>query len=719
MAQEIGPEQTDKKDRRSLLIVLAITIAAGVYLGKDPARLVNIALMLMGFGAVVFVHEFGHFAAAKAVGIKVEGFSIGFGPILLGIKRVSDGLRLRLLPGLIGGKDQAGLAVVLGAGSGVEADTEYCVRLIPLGGFVKMLGQEDLTADAGSNDPRAFTNKSVWRRAVVIAAGVTMNIIVGTVAFMVIFAHGIEQEPAIVGDVMPESPAAQVGLVPGDEVIAINGKENARFIDLKVASMLGDKNEIVHLKVRRLDGAVEDIDVELAFNAETQQNYIGVTSAPSLTIAKPAEDEYLRKFQEAGFVPGSKIVAVNGQAIVRWKQLFGALFGEPGQLGSESVTLTIEGPGADGQVARHDVQVTRKLAPAGEKPEQLLGMVPRVKVQEVFMDSARQAGLRAGDVIVRAGAVLGNPTFSELQDFCTSNINESVGLVVERNQDGQAVREELTIRPQAAEQSWLKRLFAESEAQALIGFLREYDLDSAVVAQSISAQAGDDTDQPAVVPVPRGATITAIGGTAVADWQDMLEQLVHNKGRQVEIAYRSEGEQAAQTLTVAVPDDDAWIGFSYQPDWGELGGLPLESMTKLYKAATFAESLSMGIDSAVGFIQQTGLTLKALFRRVVSPKELMGPVGILGLTYTIAKERAAVEYCYFLAMVSTLIAVFNLLPLPILDGGHLLLLLIEKIKGSPVSIKIQEVTTYAGMILLGGLVLYVTFHDIGRLVNGF
>ena len=712
MAPENGPAETNKKDRRSLLIVLAIAIAAGVYLGKDPERLVNIVLMLMGFGAVVFVHEFGHFAAAKAVGIKVEGFSIGFGPILLGIKQVSGGLRLRLLPGLIGSK---GLAVVLGRGSGVEADTEYCVRLIPLGGFVKMLGQEDLAADAKSSDPRAFTNKSIWRRAVVIAAGVTMNIIVGTVAFMLIFGHGIEQEPAIVGDVMPDSPAAQVGLVPGDEIVAINGKGNARFIDLKVASMLGDKNEVVHLRVRRLDGAVEDIDVELAFNAESQQNYMGITSAPSLTIAKAAEQQYAQKLEDAGFVAGGRIVAVNGEPIVRWKQLYDALFGAPGQLGPESVALTIETPAADGQVARRDVQVARKLAPAGDKPAQLLGMAPRLKVQEVFLDSAQQAGLQAGDVIVRVGPVLGSPTLTELQEFCTNNINESVGLVVERDQDGQAVRQELTIRPQVAGQSWLKRLFADSEAQALIGFQREYDLESAVVAQTKPLE----KDQPAPVPVPRGATITAIGGVAVANWQDMHGQLVRNKGRQVEITYRSEGEQAARTLTVDVPADDAWIGFSYQPDWGELGGLPLESVTKLYKAATFAESLSMGIDSAVGFIRQTGLTLKALFRRAVSPKELMGPVGILGLTYTIAKERAAVEYFYFLAMVSTLIAVFNLLPLPILDGGHLLLLLIEKIKGSPVSLKIQEVTTYAGMILLGGLVLYVTFHDIGRLVNGF
>ena len=102
----------------------------------------------------------------------------------------------------------------------------------------------------------------------------------------------------------------------------------------------------------------------------------------------------------------------------------------------------------------------------------------------------------------------------------------------------------------------------------------------------------------------------------------------------------------------------------------------------------------------------------------MSAKNVSGPVGILSLSYDIVENKSLTFYFYFMAIISMCIAVFNFLPLPIVDGGLIVLLLVEKIKGSPVSLRVQEVINYAGLIMIGGFFLYVTFNDIARLVNG-
>jgi regulator of sigma E protease len=99
---------------------------------------------------------------------------------------------------------------------------------------------------------------------------------------------------------------------------------------------------------------------------------------------------------------------------------------------------------------------------------------------------------------------------------------------------------------------------------------------------------------------------------------------------------------------------------------------------------------------------------------LVSPKELMGPVGIITFSYRIVAEQPFVYYVYFLGLISAAIAVFNILPLPPLDGGVVVLLLVEKIKGSSLTEKTQGAIAYIGWALILTLLLYVTFNDIVR-----
>jgi regulator of sigma E protease len=114
------------------------------------------------------------------------------------------------------------------------------------------------------------------------------------------------------------------------------------------------------------------------------------------------------------------------------------------------------------------------------------------------------------------------------------------------------------------------------------------------------------------------------------------------------------------------------------------------------------------------FVAQTYVTLRRLIGGLVSPKDLMGPVGIITLSYRIVADRPLVYYVYFLGLISAAIAVFNFLPLPPLDGGLVVLLLVEKIKGSALSERMQTRIAYAGWVLIGTLILYVTFNDVVR-----
>jgi regulator of sigma E protease len=145
------------------------------------------------FAVIVLVHEFGHFITAKWAGIRVDEFGIGFPPRAIGIKR---------------------------------GETIYSINWLPLGGFVRMPGENgDATDENGVIDPRSFAAKPASKRLVVLLAGVTMNLILAVVLFSAAHAIGQVDYPATISQVLPGSPAAQAGMRPGDHIISVNGQK--------------------------------------------------------------------------------------------------------------------------------------------------------------------------------------------------------------------------------------------------------------------------------------------------------------------------------------------------------------------------------------------------------------------------------------------------------------------------------------------------------------
>ena len=157
-----------------------------------PGPVITVVAFLVALGLLVFVHELGHFAVAKKLGVKVQRFSIGFGPILFARQR---------------------------------GETEYAVSAMPLGGYVKMLGEED-EEEALAEPERAFSTQPMRRRSAIVFAGPAMNFVFAFLVYLLLFAAVGAEVPSSeprVGGVAAGSPAEQGGLQAGDKVVAVNG----------------------------------------------------------------------------------------------------------------------------------------------------------------------------------------------------------------------------------------------------------------------------------------------------------------------------------------------------------------------------------------------------------------------------------------------------------------------------------------------------------------
>ena len=215
MSKQKSVTAKNLKNAAALAAVMGLFI---YWVSINIEKAANVILALVGLGVVIFVHELGHFIAGKLSDIKVEAFAVGFGPVVLGVKKVRNFIQFRVLPTILVKKNDP-------SGQGLlcfrvpirckAGETEYQLRIFPVGGFVKLLGQEDIGADKPSDDPRSFLNKPIWKRMIVGAAGVTFNVIAAIAIFVAVFTIGIKMPPAIVGDVVPGWPAERAGLKIG------------------------------------------------------------------------------------------------------------------------------------------------------------------------------------------------------------------------------------------------------------------------------------------------------------------------------------------------------------------------------------------------------------------------------------------------------------------------------------------------------------------------
>jgi regulator of sigma E protease len=707
-------ESTNSKYIRIAIFAVCL-IAVIFFVAKYAGAFVNVILVMLGFGAVVLVHEFGHFIIAKLSNIKVEAFSIFMPPVLFGVKRTEKGFKFRILPEVFPkegdetGEGSLGFTIPKKCKPG---ETEYRVGLIPFGGFVKMLGQDDVGGVKTSNDPRSFANKSVYTRGAVIAAGVTFNVISAVIIFMVAFLHGINLPPAVVGGVMPDSPAARAGIRAGDEIVAIDGKtKNLDYSNIGIAAALSGRDQEIPITVKHPNEQEQEYHLKAELMPGQQVRLFGILPADSLTVAKLSNQEDVNDlYARTGLRPGDRITAVNGQDVRGNWELMDIIQNSL----TPQVTLTAVNKEKDGQTKTIESKIHLEWVPSFNENFSnsnslcnIYSMVPRLKVvsltkelQDYFdqaqnsSDSNDTSALKKGDIILAIDNV-NTPTRRDMNDIATEYENKEVSIRVLRTEnDGSETIHTVTVVPRRS-----------GNGSVLIGIAVALDADHPVVADTVYTADGYEK-----LDIPRGAAITSVDGTEVSSFYDVVREIKKYPGQRITLDWRINEKQAGNVAFVVSEDASKFIKVESVP----IENIPFKELRKLYKADGPIEAITMGYSKSISYITQTYVTLRGLFTGLVSPKNLIGPVGIMRFSYQIVSEQPIIYYVYFLGLISAVIAVFNFLPMPPLDGGLVLLLIIEKIKGSPISEKTQTIIAYITWVLILTLIVYVTFNDLTR-----
>lgn len=689
-------------------------------------KLFDIGLIMVGFGFVVFLHELGHFVAAKWASVRVQAFAIGFGNALFSYRK---GMGIQR-----GSSEQAYKEWLVRKNDGATAPeeeispTEYRFNSLPLGGYVKMLGQDDAHPTYRSEEPDSYTSIPNWKRMVIISAGVTMNIITAAILYVVVFMAGLQTEPPMVGAVALGSPAESAklvnavevgfnepGLKPGDLITAINGEKLASFNDVILATAMAKGKTSMDVRVRR-EGSDKDLLFEMTpVQTDIGLQQIGVEPAFTSTLRSPqneAETAGLKAaFEQIGIgsVPfGSELVSIDDQPVsyvAEIDTLVSEAEGEP-------VTLTFEHEGQrfDATIQPSPVMDVSATFIAGQERgwQHISGLTPVMVVgpeSPISSSDGYQQGLREGDLFVRLGAA-SYPSAAQGVSEVSSRAGSEIDATVLRQTDEGEKLIDLSLK--------VKR-------NGTVGFTISGKHDHTYLAAPPVLETPLPTDMASLRP---GSRIISIAGEPVSSFAEIQRTLqrVTTPGEAttipiaVELPFKDEaGQPIRREIDLAFTPEQAT--HLAEMSWHiQLSRLFFEPEVTTLKASGPIGAIGMGLHETKRVMTNTYLTFLRLFQGSVSPTNLNGPVGIVHIG-TVVVSKGFIWLLFFFALVNVNLAVINFLPIPITDGGHMLFLLWEQFTGKPVSIAVQNAATLAGLVLIVAVFLFVTYNDISRLLG--
>lgn len=547
----------------------------------------SVVYFLLLVGVLVSIHELGHFLAAKALDVKVLRFSLGFGPA---IARVRGG------------------------------ETEYRIGIVPLGGYVRLLGEDPADPITAEEQHRAFSGKPLWKRLVVVFAGPAANLALPLVIYFAFFLGHTELPAAVVGGVLAGSPAAEARLEPGDRVVEIDGhairywEDLERIVDASAGKSLrftirrGEREFSSYVEPRR--------DVIYGRDGlSTRQGLIGVVHAPfrpQIGVLDPRSPAGV-----AGLRTGDLVISVDGEPVESWTELDRAL-------ARRTRRVTIAYLRADrlplgfADVKLYQPGVADLVPDFVVGPDRRRIVETGVRSAEFFVASvepdspAARAGLRPGDLV-----------------------------------------ETLDGEPVAHWRLFDQALQAEPDRDWRIGWLRATD-------------AGVERHE-AVIRQER---------------RRVLDEYGH-----------------AYTRLVFGASND------FRPGQGEMA--PIEG--RFLYAATHAW-------------ERTGATIAEMVRGLASILRGEMPSGTVGgpiMVYRIASvsgQKGWDTFLLMIALISINLGLINLLPIPILDGGHLVMFAIEAIRRRRLSPRVRDAVIFAGLAVIVSLTVLALRNDIVRYI---
>jgi len=625
----------------------------------DLTEILRIAQVILGIGLVIFVHEAGHFIAARICKVQVEVFSLGFGPPLF---------------------------------SWTRRGTIYQIAAIPLGGFVKMLGDEptqegrsyareqeqtflDDPATEKAKQDSELGSKSVGQRFFIYSGGVLMNMAFAVVVFPFLFAAGVPFTKPLI-EPLPGGIAWHAGIQPGSTVESINGREVFEFGHIQTSVALADP-ENVELMIRapgeehaRKYSLTANDDEQLGFNS------IGVTvgrDPKAIIYTSEGSAEW-----KAGVRSGMELLGVEGAPSAYGPFMQYLLAGR----GGEEVVLHLLEDGEE-----LTVRVTPE--PSEESGPPMLGISPAYNVVGALRanDDLDALGLQVNDRLI---TVCGSPIFQQ-GDLARALVDSDQPIQLLVSRDGRDTTLEL---PRGAEEFGRERrlrLFRDI-AVTRNDKSGEVTVSSSGVAFELGMRDGD--------------VLKSINGKPVENWKTIYEVLGEAGKRNGPVGlkvYRERGEEPGHMELTAT------LRRSPIQQYGITTKFP----EHIVKTEGPMESIRVGIDCSIRFVEDTWLTLKGMLMNSVSPKNMGGIILISQVSYSVSEQGLA-KLLFFLCMLSINLAILNVLPIPVLDGGHLFFLLVEKLKGSPVSDRVLGYSQMVGLVLILSLMVFVTYNDINR-----
>ena len=553
--------------------------------------LLKVGSIVLLLGGLIFVHELGHFLVAKALGVKVLRFSIGFGPRLLGVRR---------------------------------GETEYRLSALPLGGYVKMAGDDPSETPAPEDRGRGFLEQAPWKRLLIAVAGPGANLVFPTIIYVALATaqNGTLTPGPFVGTIAPGSPAEQAGLEPGDRIVSVAAPGGpARpvryFSDLRelVSPHAG---EPLTLRVQREGAEIGPLTVVPATDEDrnpietTRRGVIGVTPMYVSAIVAP-----VRPGAAGPVEPFDLVVRAGGQPVGHWRDLSGAL--------------------ARAACAPIDLEVVR------EKPIQMPGAT-----------LATQAPVKLARV---PSCVDGG--------FSLAPADPNVSTFI-----------------------------------------------ATVVPGTPAERAG----------LRRGDAIASVNGTVVRSFRD-----VNALGREFEAGTAVRLGLAGGRSVALVPATEKCVDdltreeherlvLGFFPDRREPVDPHALVVEEVQLRRGAAEIASLASRQLTEVVRLTVLGIVRIATGKISAKALGGPI----MLFSIASEAAEEGWSTFLfqmALISVNLGLMNLLPIPVLDGGHIAQAALEGITRRPLTIRSREIANIVGLILLFSLMLFVFKNDIMRLMG--
>lgn len=543
----------------------------------------GIGPFLILLGLLIFVHELGHFLVAKLCGVRVETFSLGFGRKILKFKR---------------------------------GDTTYCVSLIPLGGYVKMFGDDPSKEIAESEKRYSFLHKPVGQRIAIVLAGPLMNLVF---AFFLFILIGLVGEPVpgnYVGDVNPSSRAYEAGFRSGDKVLKINGKAIQSWQQLR--------ETVADSPNKKLDFTVE-------------REFTNQVAEISATPLLGESDNILSKRLQVGVIEGLDSMSYAPLIGVR----------TPGALQSLDLVLAVN---------EHEVFTWREL--------------------EYYTQQAIEAGRTPINFKVQSYYEEKAPLRQEKLDFKATTLAKK------------------DKAPTLAD-------FGVETAQLYLWKVKR----------------GAPADRAGLKP---GDRVTAISGHPVTDWNQVIELVKKYTPEQPdpEFTFDREGKEFKVVIKPELTQlmdargmDEKRYTVGIVSGYVQVGPRPV-----VFKTHGLGQTLATAVQRTQ---DTTGLIVMSLVRLVqgdVSARNIGGIISI-GRVANQSYEAGLATFLRMMALISINLFLLNLLPVPVLDGGHLVFFSIEALRGTPLSMRKMEIAQQVGLVLLMSLMAFALFNDISNWLN--